>query len=315
MASIKRTVAHAATIDLNRVVTWVRVVEAGSFTAAAQALGLPKSSVSRAIQKLEEELGLVLLQRTTRKLTLTRAGERYLVSAREALRLLEEGRADVINDDGAIRGTIRITKPFDNGQLSRSLATALAKFVARYPEVSIEVLVTGRRMDLLAENVDLALRAGTLDGDDLVAKKLATTLLVLVASPAYLRMRGTPKRLADLAEHEVVLFKAPQGSQRWKLSGSSGVESVTVRGAISVDEMSLQIPLAESGVGIALLPALTVEESLRAGTLERVLPQYARRDASLYLVSASSRHMPKRVVLLRDFLFEQLKSDLANCTK
>lgn len=315
MASIKRTVAQATTIDLNRVVTWVRVVEAGSFTAAARSLAVPKSSVSRAIQKLEDELGLVLLQRTTRKLTLTRAGERYLVSAREALRLLDEGRTEVLNEDGAIRGNIRLTVPFDNGHLSRSVATALAMFMARYPQISIEVLVTGRRVDLLAENVDLAVRAGTLDGSDLVARKLVTEALVLVASPAYLRAHGTPKRLADLAQHQVVLFKAAQGTQRLKLSGPSGVESVTVRGAIDVDDMAFQIPLAENGVGIALIPALAAEASLRNGQLERVLPQYSRKDAALHLVSAASRHLPKRVTLLRDFLFEQLKRDLAACAR
>src|SRR5690348_12669700 len=113
MASIKRAVVKPATIDLNHVATWVRVVEAGSFTAAALAQGVPKSSVSRAIQKLEDDLGLTLLQRTTRKLTLTRAGERYLASAREALRLLHDGHADVMNEDGALRGLVRITTPYD----------------------------------------------------------------------------------------------------------------------------------------------------------------------------------------------------------
>ncbi len=317
MASIKRTVAPPTTIDLNRVATWVRVVEAGSFTAAARTLGVPKSSVSRAIQKLEDELGLSLLQRTTRKLTLTRAGERYLVSAREALRLLDEGRTEVLNDDGAIRGTIRITLPFDNGHLSRSVGAALATFTARFPDVHIEVIVTGRRLDLLAENVDLAVRAGTLDSSDLVAKKLVTEAAVLVASPSYLGQRGTPKKLADLAQHDVVLFKAAtaQGTQRMKLSGPKGTESVTVRGKINVDDMSFQLPLAEHGVGIALMPALVVEESLRAGRLERVLPQYTRKDAALYLVSVASRHMPKRVTLLRDHLYEALKRDLAMCSR
>lgn len=313
MATIKRTVVKSATIDLNHVSAFVQVAKVGSFTLAAKALGVPKSSVSRAVQKLEDDLGLELLRRTTRKLSLTRAGERYLVSAREALRLLDEGRAEVVNDNDAIAGLIRITTPFDSGFLSAALGAALATFIATYPDVTVDVVVTNRRVDLLAENVDLAIRAGALDSDTLVAKKLAIDSLVLVASPAYLREHGTPKRLTDLTRHAVVLFRGAQGTQRFKLSGPTGVESVVVRGAISVDDMSFQLPLAEHGVGIALVPALAAEVGFRAGRLERVLPQYARKDTAIHLVSVAPRLMPRRVALLRDFLFERLSREFARC--
>lgn len=301
-------------MDLNRIATWVRVVESGSFTAAARALGIPKSSVSRAISKLEQELGLVLLQRTTRKLTLTRAGERYLVSAREALRLLDEGRAEVLNDEGAVRGLVRLTVPYDGGHLSRSVGAALASFSPQYPDVSVEVAVTGRRVDLLAEGFDLALRAGALEQNNLIAKKIVTGSLVLVAAPAYLQKRGTPKRVADLTQHDAVLFRATNGTQRISVSGPSGVESVTLRGAISVDDPTFLLPLVEQGLGIALLPAIGVDQSLRTGKLERILPRHSRNDGALYLMSGPLRHMPRRVALLRDHLLEHLKRDLAPCS-
>jgi len=314
MGRPERAVATSTTIDLNRVATWVQVVDSGSFTAAARALGLPKSSVSRSIQRLEQELGLSLLSRTTRKLTLTPAGERYLVSAREALRMLAEARAEVLSADGEPRGLVRITAPLDpTSRIGGVLAGTLATFLRRYPAVHVDILFTGRQVDLVAERVDLAIRAraGKLDDSTLVARKIANDTLVLVASPSYLSEQGTPRRVADLARHRMILFNATGSSQRIKLGGPSGTESVTVQGPVNVNEMSFQLPLAEHGIGIALVPALLVELSVREGRLVHVLPQYGRREASIYLVYPAQRQVPKRVTLLRDYLYVALKRELS----
>jgi DNA-binding transcriptional LysR family regulator len=314
MAPIEPNVAPAATIDLNHVATWIKVVDAGSFTAAARSLGLPKSSVSRAIARLENELGLTLLQRTTRKLTLTRAGERYLASARQALRTLDEARSELVNDDGALRGVVRMTAPFDaSTRLGAVLAECVASFVARYPDVFIDILFTARRVDLIAEGVDIAIRAGKLDDSALIVRKIKTDQLVLVASPGYLEANGTPRRLAELARHKVILYNAPQGTTRIRMSGPKGMESVPVRGPINVDEMAFQLPLAEVGAGIAFMPMLLADESVRAGRLVRVLAQYVRRDASIYLVHPPQRTTPRRVILFRDHVFETLARELARC--
>lgn len=308
MARSQPNVATGATIDLNRVATWVQVVESGSITAAARSLGRPKSSVSRAVKHLEEELGLTLLSRTTRRIKLTRAGERYLQGAREALRVLGEAHAELVSADGAPRGTVRITAPFDpSRRLGSAIAEALSTFTSRYPQVFVDLMFTGRRADLLAEGIDLALRAGNIEDDSLVARKLSGGQLVLAAAPSYLAVHGAPRKLADLAQHRVVLFNSPLGSMQLKLTGTSGTERVTVRGPINVDEISSLLLFAEHGAGVALIPDSIVEDSLREGRLERILPQYSRRDASLYLVYPALRQVPRRVALLREHLYASLK--------
>jgi DNA-binding transcriptional LysR family regulator len=314
MPTIEPTVASKATIDLNHVATWVRVVDTGSFTAAARALGLPKSSVSRAIAKLEEELGLTLLQRTTRKLTLTRAGERYLSTAREALRSLDEARVELIEADKAVSGVVRMTAPFDaSTRIGFVLAECIASFLARYPAVFVDMILTARHVDLVAEGVDFALRAGKLQDSTLIARRVKTDQVVLVASPAYLKEHGTPRRFSELAGHRVILHQSPQGSSRLRMTGPKGAEAVTVKGPINIDELGFALPLAEAGAGIAMIPAMLAHESVLSGRLERVLTQYARKDAAIHLVHPPLRNPPKRVVLLRDHIFEALTRELARC--
>ena len=311
MSRIEPAVAGRATIDLNRIATWVQVVKTGSITRAAQELGRPKSSVSRAIKHLEAELGMTLLQRSTRKLTLTRAGERYLESAREALRLLDEAHAELVNEDGVPRGTVRFTAPLDPGYFGAALADSLAEFHARYPQVYVDVLFTGRHVDLVSEGVDFALRAGVLRESALIARRLAESQLVLVAAPRYLAQHGTPRKVKDLEQHRAVLFHSSPGTTTWKLSAGAKTESANVHGPVNVDEIGFLVPLVERGVGIALVPELVARRSLHEGRIVRVLPGYSRRDASIFLVYPAQRQVPKRVALLRDFLFRSLRSKFA----
>jgi len=315
MTSIDRSVAGPATIDLNHVATWVRVVDCGSFTAAARALGLPKSSVSRAIARLEEDLGLTLLQRTTRKLTLTRAGERYLATAREALRTLDEARVELVEEDKAVSGLVRLTAPFDaSTRLGSVLAESIVSFLARYPDVFVDMVLTARHVDLVAEGVDFAIRAGRLDDSTLIARRIKTDQLVLMAAPGYLKEHGTPRRFADLARHRIILHRAPQGSTRIRMTGPNGPESVSVKGQINIDDMGFALPLVEAGAGIALLPVLLGHESMTAGRIVRVLEPYARKDAAIYMVHPPQRNPPRRVVLLRDHIYQTLTTELSRCS-
>jgi DNA-binding transcriptional LysR family regulator len=310
MAAPKRTVARRTTIsqvaDLNQIAAFVRVMEVGSFTAAAEALSLPKSSVSRMVAKLEQSLGVTLMQRTTRKLLITDAGKLYLEQARHALSLLTEAQTRLREAEGEPRGLVRFTAPVDpSGSM---LSALLSSFVRKYPCIQLDLLFTQRRLDLVAEGVDLALRAGRLDDSSLVGRRLGYTPLCLVAAPAYLNERGTPRRLAQLSEHECLLFRAQRNRQRWTLTGKRGVESVQVAGAINVDELTYLVHLAREGVGIAMLPELAAEEALREGKLVRVLPSYRQHGSAVYLVHPATPHLPRRVALLRDHLFEPLRT-------
>src|SRR5262245_27318919 len=183
-------------VDLNLVAAFARVVEAGSFTAAAASLGLPKSSVSRAVARLEDTLGVRLLQRTTRQLGLTQAGHRYLAEIRDPIARLAEASSQTSELGQEPRGLVRISiaPEATHGVLSR----ILVDFVQRHPKVQVDVVVTGRRVNLIDEGIDLALRAGPLGDSTLVARKVAVSQLRLYAAPSYLERRGQPRRLTDL---------------------------------------------------------------------------------------------------------------------
>jgi DNA-binding transcriptional LysR family regulator len=230
MSKMERTVASIETIDLNHVAAFVQVVDAQSFTAAAKVLGIPKSSVSRAVTRLEQDLGVVLLQRTTRRLALTDAGKLYLTRARDALQLLSEARDEVSEAEDEPRGTVRLTAPGD--PTGRVLAAPLARFIRAHPRIHVELVITPRRVDLVEEGIDLALRAGKLDDLSLSGKRLDAQPSRLYAAPAYLAARGTPRRLQELAGHDCVLFRGARGAARWSFTGKNGPEAVTVRGPI-----------------------------------------------------------------------------------
>ncbi|HEX5661220.1 MAG TPA: LysR family transcriptional regulator [Polyangiales bacterium] len=299
-------------VDLNRIDAFVQVMDAGSFSAAARALGQPKSSLSRAVSKLERELGVVLLQRTTRRLAITEAGQLYLERARSALGMLADARARLIDTESEPRGVVRFTGPPDDS--GNMLAGALASFATAYPAIHVECLITQRRVDLVAEGVDLALRAGRLDDASLVGKKLGDTPLALYASPDYLAARGTPRKLAQLAQHDCVLFRGARGRARWTLSGKRGHESVEVSGPINVDDLGAACQLALRGVGIAFLPTTFGQRGVSEGKLVRVLPSMQAEGGAVYLVHPATPHLPRRVALLRDHLYASIKPMFEACT-
>ncbi len=294
-------------MDLNHVAVFARVVELESFTAAAAQLGLPKSSVSRTVTRLEEELGVRLLQRTTRQLHLTEAGHAYYERARLALSGLEEAASAATNMSAEPRGTVRVSAPPDFGALN--LAETVARFIAKYPLVHIDLSLTSRYVDLVAEGFDLAIRAGKLRDSTLVARRIGTDSLGLYASPAYLRRRGRPKSFIDLENHECVLFHGKQGKAEWRLSGPDGEERVTVRGPVSVDEMSFALQAVAAGLGIGLLPGIGVRVASLRKSLPapvRLLPEYESAAADLHVVSPPTRFQPASVTAFRQFLIEEL---------
>ncbi len=313
MVEMQHAVALDGTVDLNQIRVFLQVVEAQSFTAAGKALGMPKSSVSRAVSKLEQELGVVLLKRTTRSLALTDAGQRYLTRAREALSLLSEAREEALESDAQPRGVVRLTLPPDPTGVFYT--APLVRFLRQYPNIQLELIVTPRRVDLVEEGVDLALRAGRFSDSSLIAKRIGVVPNLLAAAPSYLQARGMPRRLSELARHDCVLFRAAQGKQRWILTGKRGEESVQVHGPLNVDDVPYAFNFCCEGRGIALLPELLAEPAIREGKLVRVLPNYQQQGIVLYLVHPASRRLPRRVTLLRDFLFEALRTHIHRCSE
>jgi len=305
-SSIKqKTVAKIGTIDLNDVAAFVQVVTAASFTQAARQLGLPKSAVSRRVARLEDALGARLLQRTTRRLHLTDAGTHYYREATEALAALDDAKEAVGELQAEPRGTVRITAP---GDFHDHLEEPLSEFAERYPKVYVEVVLTGRRVDLVGEGFDLALRAGHLLDSSLRVRRLGTTPLVTMAAPAYLERHGTPQRPEELANHTCVLFRSENGQSRWQLSGPDGERAVTVRGPVGSDDFALIRDLAKRGVGIALVPLHSCLADITANELERVLPAWSGPAGALFLVYPPSPQVPQRVVLLREHLYERLRT-------
>jgi DNA-binding transcriptional LysR family regulator len=306
MDKIKHTVAKTATIDLNAVAVFARVVETGSFTGAAAQLGLPKSAVSRRVARLEEALGVRLLQRTTRRLHLSDAGARYYHQAALALAGLNDAARALGSLQAEPRGTVRITGPtgFDLPRFSKMLTD----FTRRYPRVQIDVELTSRFVDLVAEGFDLALRGtDTLRDSTLISRRIAKTPLVFVASPGYLKRRGAPKSPADLSNHDCVLFGNPAAAGRWLLSGPGGERTVEVRGNFRVGDMELAWALAERGAGIAQAPLQSIADLLSRGRLQRVLPDHQGATGALYLVYPSAQFVPQAISLLREHLFIELR--------
>lgn len=292
-------------MDLNRVSAFVRVVHDGSFTAAAKALGLPKSSISRSVAQLEQDLGIRLLHRTTRQLHLTDAGTAFYERVSRALGDIDEATTAASDMQAEMSGVVRITAPVDLGVWS--LAPIVARFVRKHPKIRIELSLTGRVVDLVAEGFDLAVRAGPLRDSSLIARRVGGLESVAYASPKYIARRGEPKDLADLADHDCVLFRSSSGKATWSLSRKDGtLSSVDVTGAITTDDMSFVRKAVLVGCGVGMLPRFLCARAEVTGRLVRVLPEWSLHGAVLHVAYPSNRFVPQRVVVLREYLLAAL---------
>ena len=300
-------------MDYEYAALFVRVVETGSFTAAARALALPKSSVSRAVTKLERELGVRLLQRTTRALALTDAGRRFFDRVRGAVQGLDEAEAAAREEGSEPRGVVRMTAPSDAHAFG--LGEALAAFRHKYPRVELELTSTSRLVDLVAEGFDLAVRAGVLRDSSLVARKIGSSDMMLFASPAYLDQRSRPQALADLATHDFVLYGKHVGRRTLRLQGPSGEAAFEAHARATADDLVLLATLAVGGAGIALLPTSLAGPFVDRGQLELVLHDHRLTGGGVFIVLPSSAYVPARVAVLRDFLVDELGKRMAGMEK
>jgi len=287
-------------LDLNDVAAFVRVVENSGFAKAARELGVPTSTISRAVARLEETVGVRLLHRTTRNLSVTSEGHAFhqrvaplVASLRDATRTLGTGGKEP-------EGLLRITAPNDLG--SAFLSEEVVHFADRYPLLHVELLLTNRKLNLVSEGVDVAVRAGRLESSSLVARKVGTLQVDLYASPSYAERHRLPTTLADLARHHIVAFGAREGKIDWQLEGPRGPEHIELKCRIACDDFGFVRAACVAGGGIGLVPRMLAASEVATGRLVRVLPEYGLKGAGLHVIYPSARQVPTKVSTFRDFL-------------
>ncbi|HBI69393.1 MAG TPA: LysR family transcriptional regulator [Massilia sp.] len=285
-------------MKLDAMALFVQVAHAGSFTAAASVTGLPKSTVSQRVAELETALGVRLLHRTTRRLSLTAAGQVYLTHCETMLDAAHAADAAIsrLRDEPA--GNLRLTAPEASGILL--LPPLLAAFHARYPAVSVECVITDAHLDLVAERIDLALRTGQLGDSSFVSRRVGTVRRVLVASPGYLQQHGTPAQAADLSRHQLLLHDV---LPEWPLQSDGRIVHIPALGAaLRANNLNTLRGLAIAGAGIALLPWFMVRDALESGSVQLVLPEHPPTDNSYYAVYPGRSHRPAALSALLEFI-------------
>lgn len=289
--------------DLNEMAIFVHVVEAGSFTGAAKNLGLPKSTVSRKITQLEERLGVRLIQRTTRSLRLTDTGNAYYNQCARILGEIEEANIAVTRMQSTPSGTLRLTAPVLFG--STVLSGLIAEYTELHPQVSVDMVLSDQKLDLVQDGIDVAFRVGVLEDSSLIGRRLGDARSVLCASPDYLKQRGTPAHPENLSEHSLVNL-SQWGS--WQLCGANEeIYNHNVKARIQVNDFASLYTLALSGAGITPLPTLIAASAIRAGTLIPVLKDWPFEASPIHALYPSNRHLSAKVRSFVDFVIESVR--------
>ena len=287
---------------LQEMASFVAVVDAGSFVGAADALGLSKAAVSRHVGELEQRLGVRLLQRTTRRLSLTVDGQLFQARCRELLAAVEEAESELTSHSGEPGGLVRVNAPLTFGVLH--LAPLWGRFAALHPKVSLDITLGDRVVDLVDEGFDLAVRITTLPSSNLVSRRLATTRVVLCASPEYLRRHGTPEHPRELAEHRTIGYTYWSTRDEWQFTGPDGPVSVRTRSYLHTNNGDTCRAAALEHQGIILQPDFIIGDDLHRGTLVELMPQYRAIEIGIYAVYPTRKHLPLKVRRLVDFLAE-----------
>ena len=276
------------------------VVERGSFTAAADHLGLSRTAASRLIMDLEAELGATLLNRTTRRISLTQVGEAYAAHARRIVDQIEEADREASAQTSKPRGRLRITAPMSFG--IRHLAPRLKTYMAAYPEMQLDLVLNDRMVDLTDEGFDLAIRIGRLPDSTLIARKLTTSPMILCVSPDYLRAHGTPAAITDITNHVTLGYPYWSGRDAWTFEDPNGaVMRVPVKNQLWSNNGDALLEAAVSGLGIILQPAFIVHEAIRRGELVELFPDLNPAGVGIHAVYASRTFMPVRIRSFVDF--------------
>lgn len=293
-------------LDLQQLSSFLAVVRAGSFVGAADATGLSKAAVSRHVAELEAHLGVRLLHRTTRRLSLSEDGQRFHERAVELVAQLQELEAETASTGGEASGLLRINAPLSFGNLH--LAPLWPAFLEANPRLAIDVTLNDRVVDLVEEGYDAAVRITNRLDPSLVSRRLATTRVVLCASPAYLAAHGTPAHPRELAAHQVFAYSYAAGGDDWTFRGPDGDVTVRVAPRIRTNSGDTCRTVALQHQGVVLQPDFIVGADLASGTLVELMPEYRSNELGVHVVYATRKHLPMKTRRLIDHLVEAFAS-------
>jgi DNA-binding transcriptional LysR family regulator len=283
---------------------FVRVTETGSFSAVAREVHASQSAVTRQIAQLEQHFGVRLFHRTTRRLSLTDDGQTLLSHARHLIDNADEMEAALGRQSGAPHGLVRLGTSVAGGMF---LATRLPVLLARYPGLSVELVMNDQFIDMVTERLDLALRSGEIADASLVVRRIGQLGRAVVAAPVYLERNGAPSTPADLAAHTCLIHDAAAEPDVWRFTGPDGPISIQVSGAFIANDSEAVRRAARAGHGIALLPEIQLIDDLRAGRLFRLLDDYPSHIVPMHIVYPSRRNLAPRTRVVMDFLVEQTR--------
>ncbi|MGH8081344.1 MAG: LysR family transcriptional regulator, partial [Lysobacter sp.] len=293
-------------LDINAVAVFVQTVKAGSFAAAGRRLGQPANTVSRRVQQLEEQLGSRLLQRSTRKLSLTGAGREFFDRCVAGIEDIESAQAAISEVNGEPRGTVRaavVADFFEFFPIER-----IGQLLSQYPELKLEFVLSDANIDLIEQSIDVAFRGGELADSSLVARRLSESQNhVLAAAPSYVQKRGMPGSIADLVDHDCLIAPSAQGRAVWRLDGPEGAIEARIGGRFAANTLLSHVRGVRAGLGIGLLPETLIAQDLHEGRLQRVLPEYGRRSGGLFAVYPTRRQVPRAVAVLIDVVEQTLR--------
>ncbi len=285
--------------------TFAAVVDGGSFVQAADALDMSKPAVSRHVAELEQRLGVRLLQRTTRKLSLTEEGRLFYGRCKTVLADVEVAEEEITAQSIAVKGLIRVNVPVSFGLWQ--LAPLWPDFMSRFPDVELDITLADRMVDLVEEGYDLAVRIARLPNSSLVSRKLASTRLVLCASPAYLKKHGRPKQPSDLTAHAVLSYSLLATGDQWNFDGPDGPVSVTVKPVMRTNSGDTCVAAARKHKGVVLQPSFMVQADLHSGALVELMPGYQSIAFGIFAVYPTRQYVSPKVRALIDFLAKALK--------
>ncbi len=289
--------------DLNEMAIFVRVVESGSFTGAAKALGLPKSTVSRKITQLEERLGVRLIQRTTRSLSLSDTGSAYHAHCARILNDIEEANIAVTQMQSTPSGTLRITAPVLFG--SAVLSSLIAEYMELHPQVNIDLVLSNQMLDLVQDSLDVAFRIGNLEDSSLIGRYLGDVKSILCASPSYIERHGKPAHPDDINHHQLI---SVSGRDHWFMKGPNEQEvNLHIKPRLKVNDYSSLYTLALSGAGIAALPILIAAPAIKSQNLVPILCDWPFEAHPIHALYASNRHLSAKVRSFVDFVIERVR--------
>jgi len=285
---------------LTGMAVFAKVAERQNFTAAARELGLSKSAVSKQVQRLEDRLGVRLINRTTRRLHLTESGLAFFERAKRVVEEAEEAELAVSRLHDEPRGTLRVNAPMTFGV--RHVAPITAEFMNKFPELNLDIVFNDRMVDLIEEGFDVGIRIAELSDSTMIARKLAPCRMAVVASPDYWNTHGRPNHPSELENHDCLLYQHRQSPDTWNFNGPDGPFSVPVSGRIHGDNGDALVEMTRAGMGVYLCPTFMAGELLANGQLESVLGDHVPSNVSIYAIWPHNRHLSAKVRAFVDHL-------------